>query len=111
MRVQETWEWDGAFWAQVEDIGPSARQAHAMTWSGTAVLLFGGLAGKLQANPAADTWSWDGKHWQQRQDIGPSPRCRHGMAWDAARNHTVLFGGETPSGIAFGDTWEAFEEP
>src|SRR6266487_521522 len=51
-----TWGWDGAFWTQVEDIGPSARQAHGMTWSGTAVLLFGGLAGKDQAKPAGDTW-------------------------------------------------------
>jgi len=109
-RVQETWEWDGAFWTQVEDIGPSARQSHGMTWTGTAVLLFGGLAGKDQAKPAGDTWSWDGEHWQQRQDIGPSPRCRHGMAWDAARNRTVLFGGEINSNSS-GDTWEAFEEP
>jgi hypothetical protein len=34
------------------------------------------------------------------------------MAWDAARNRTVLFGGEINlNGNVSGDTWEAFEEP
>jgi hypothetical protein len=111
---KSTWEWDGAVWEQVEDIGPSGRWCHASAWAGSGVLLYGGLAGP--SKPLGDTWEWDGEHWRQRQDIGPSPRYLPAMAWDTARSRTIIFGGaigEQPWAMpdqVYGDTWEAFEE-
>jgi hypothetical protein len=103
----DTWAWDGTDWKQVADIGPSPRGGHAMAGTGTAVLLFGGLASA--PTYLADTWEWDGKHWVQRQDMGPSGRCLAGISWDAARARAVLFGGESGTDKTHRDTWESFE--
>jgi len=44
--------------------------------------------------------------WVQKQDIGPLPRVGHSMAFDVGRKRVVLFGGDSPEGTRFGDTWE-----
>jgi hypothetical protein len=44
--------------------------------------------------------------WTQKQDVGPQPRAGVALAYDGARGRTVLFGGTTLAGAAFGDTWE-----
>ena len=63
-------------WTQKEDIGPSARFGHAMTYDSvrSRTVLFGGssLIGG-QVGSANDTWEWDGEFWTQMADIGP--RC------------------------------------
>lgn len=107
--VFDTWEWDGVVWREVEDIGPSLRQAGGMVGTVDDVLLFGGSG---EGGLLGDTWAWDGERWRQRQDIGPSPRHSPAMAWDASRDRPVLFGGQAPTGTSLvaGDTWEAFEE-
>jgi hypothetical protein len=57
----KTWEWDGHFWSQVQDIGPTARWLHAMAFDAVAskVVLFGGLSMFAPVNDATllgDTW-------------------------------------------------------
>lgn len=107
--LRDTWEWNGEYWTQVSDTGPSARTDHAMTYDGSIgrVVLHGGLGGG--ENSPFETWEWDGKAWTQTEsDIGPGYRSRHAMAYDEARKCVVLFGG-LPQGAdvpGYRDTWE-----
>jgi Galactose oxidase, central domain len=102
--VDDTWEWDGEFWTQMADIGPAARQDHALCFDSVrqTTLLFGGLS--EQNTPLGDTWSWDGEAWTQLDDTGPSARSGQAMVFDSARGHAVLFGGQ--SAAVLNDTWE-----
>jgi hypothetical protein len=43
--------------------------------------------------------------WTQKQDIGPKPRVQHALAFDSTAARTILFGGDSLNGTAFGDTW------
>jgi len=92
--VNDTWEWNGEFWTQMADIGPPARQDHALCFDSVrqTPLLFGGLSG--QNTSLGDTWSWNGEDWTQLDDSGPSARSGHAMVFDSARGRAVLFGGE-----------------
>jgi hypothetical protein len=42
---QDTWTWDGEYWHQRQDMGPSPRLYHAMSWDATRsrAALFGGI--------------------------------------------------------------------
>jgi hypothetical protein len=106
----DTWEWNGEYWTQVSDTGPTARSDHAMTYDGSTgrVVLYGGTGGD---NPGAafETWEWDGEAWTQTEnDIGPGDRTRHAMVYDEARKRVVLFGGQSGAADVLGksDTWE-----
>jgi hypothetical protein len=72
------------------------------------VVLFGGLGGPSGSlAPLSDTWIWDGANWSQMA-LGVSPPARfYGvMAYDAARQQTVLFGGNPDFFAApLADTW------
>jgi hypothetical protein len=52
----DTWAWEGGVWRQIQDMGPAARNSHAMDTvsdaNGEHVILFGGQAG----GPFGDTW-------------------------------------------------------
>lgn len=109
--LNDTWEWDGTEWTQVQDVGPPARSAHAMAFDSTAsrVVLFGGA----DSNGAGlnDTWLWDGTNWTQAAETGPDPRAAYGMV---GATTIVLFGGvnsiapilHTGSNrIIYGDSW------
>ena len=108
----DTWEWDGQGWTQVEDTGPSARQAHAMTHDvdPSRILLFGGA--EAGGTGTDDTWAWDGSAWTQVADTGPSPRA--GAAMVLAGSTVLLFGGVDTVDEAIaaanhhivGDTWQ-----
>ncbi len=105
--LDDTWEWDGSSWTQVNlgGVAPSARWAHAMAFDsarGVTVLFGGGVAMSGQS----DTWEWDGTSWQLRATSGPPGRINHGMTYDAARGVTVMFGGRDPSLTRLGDVWE-----
>ena len=91
------------FWTQKQDIGPSSRTSHGLTYDGERqrVILFGGDPG---GPPLADTWGWDGALWTQVADTGPTARHGLAMAFDSARKCIVLFGGASGSNL-FGDTW------
>ncbi len=108
----DTWEWDGAVWTQRLVSGPPSRGYHAMAYDAArqVTVLFGGYGGYVYPNEIiyGDTWEWNGTEWTQRLVSGPEPRQGHAMAYDAARNVTVLFGGDafTYSGNLLGDTWE-----
>jgi hypothetical protein len=105
--MNDTWEWDGEFWTQVADTGPSPRYMHAMAYDGVRqrVLLYGGLLGEVDNHGTlrgtGDTWEWDGSDWTQIEDAGPGDRQSHALAYDEARQRVVLFGG---AGSLFTDT-------
>jgi hypothetical protein len=90
------------FWTQKQDIGPSSRTSHGLTYDGERkrVVLFGGDPG---GPPLDDTWAWDGL-WTQVADTGPSARHGLAMAFDSARKCIVLFGGASGSNL-LADTW------
>ena len=95
--VPETWEYDGASWADATPAtAPSARRWSAMAYDSQrgVTVLFGGFAPN-------DTWEWDGSQWGRVATTGPSIRWEHSMAFDSQRGVTVLFGGNGPQ-----DTWE-----
>jgi hypothetical protein len=99
----DTWVWDGAFWTQVAETGPTARRAHTMAYDAARrqVVLFGGMS---DATSLDDTWIWDGTAWTQVAETGPSARAHHAMAGEDARQRIVLFGGVGANEL--GDTWE-----
>jgi len=109
-QLGDTWEWDGSFWTQMDNIGPPPRHAHAMVYDSTrqVSILFGGFS----AAHLADTWQWDGQDWTQVADSGPAARNFHAMAFDTGRDRTVLYGGLGPPHVPLGppsrflDTWE-----
>jgi hypothetical protein len=91
------------FWTQKQDIGPSSRTSHGLTYDGERkrVVLFGGDPG---GPPLDDTWAWDGDLWTQVADTGPSARHALATAFDSARKCIVLFGGASGSNL-LADTW------
>jgi|SRR5882724_3004613 len=91
------------FWTQKQDIGPSSRTSHGLTYDSERqrLVLFGGDPG---GPPLDDTWVWDGALWTEVADTGPSARHGLAMAFDSARKCVVLFGGASGSNL-FGDTW------
>jgi hypothetical protein len=103
-QLGDTWEWDGATWAQRATSGPSPRDSHAMVYESAhgRVVLFGGYG----TTYLGDTWEWDGTAWTQRATSGPSPRSNHAMAYDSARGRVVLFGGLRGPTNLLGDSWE-----
>lgn len=54
-----TWKWDGKFWTQSQDIGPTPRREHKMAHDikRDRVVLFGGFTGTGgSASAFGDTW-------------------------------------------------------
>ena len=83
-------------WTQKEDIGPSARFGHAMTYDSvrSRTVLFGGtLFTGDQGGDINDTWEWNGEFWTQIADIGPANRRDHALCFDSVRQTALLFGG------------------
>jgi hypothetical protein len=92
----DVWEWDRSRWQRVESAtGPGPRAHHALAFDSrrARVVLRGGTTpGKVQP---PDTWEWDGRNWHRSADDGPLPGGGYRMAYDAAREVTVLCGGDT----------------
>ncbi|MDX2131724.1 MAG: LamG-like jellyroll fold domain-containing protein [Planctomycetota bacterium] len=107
-RRNDTWEWNGAAWllvsANAPQVGRSASGAAFDVSRGRFVLFGGALAGDILS--IGDTNEWDGSSWFQRlpSPSGPGLRCCLGMTYDAARGHTLLFGGINGTTV-FRDTW------
>jgi hypothetical protein len=106
--LNDTWEWDGQRWTQIQAAGPSPRAEAAIAFDSRRgrVVLFGGhnRAGE-RGNRLADTWEWDGKRWTEIKVTGPSPRNSAAMVYDSGRGKIVLFGGSTRESVS-GETWE-----
>jgi hypothetical protein len=102
----DTWVWEATKWRKVADVGPPARNRHAMAFDSRAgvVLLYGGGINRTQF---ADMWQWDGRNWTAIPLTGrtPGPRELHSMVYDPARGRTVLYGGNS-AGKVLDDTWE-----
>ncbi|MBV8991996.1 MAG: hypothetical protein JO372_25850, partial [Solirubrobacterales bacterium] len=100
----DTWTWDGSYWTQVADSGPSARRGHVLVFDfgrGRTVLFGGSADGAL----TGDTWEWDGGSWQRAlAREAPPPRELAGGAYGG--NRTMVFGGTGAGGAILGDTWE-----
>jgi len=101
--ASDTWAWDGNEWQKIADIGPAAKQKHAMCFNTltNTILLYGGIdTGILK-----DTWEWDGRFWKQLSNFGPGPLQLHALVFDG--KNAVLFGG-TPAANAspLNETWQ-----
>ncbi|HNT28156.1 MAG TPA: kelch repeat-containing protein [bacterium] len=106
----ETWEWDGVNWTQMDPvIKPSARYNHAMAYDSARekTILFGGTTGQYDAYYNDETWEWDGTNWVQLNPATrPSPRNSHAMAYDSVHDKMILFGGSIGSSSYSNETWE-----
>ncbi|HLQ38388.1 MAG TPA: hypothetical protein VK348_11335, partial [Planctomycetota bacterium] len=105
--LNETWQWDGMDWTQIQVAGPSARVETAIAFDSVrnVAVLFAGrdfsLPGYMQ-----DTWEWNGTAWTQRFPAHvPPARSHHAMAFDPDRAMTVMFGGVSNQGFP-ADVWE-----
>jgi hypothetical protein len=94
--LTDVWEWDRARWHRRETAaGPGPRAHHALAYDirrGRVVLRGGTTPSRMQPS---DTWEWDGTSWHLAASDGPPPGGGYRMAYDAAREVTVLCGGET----------------
>ena len=99
----DTWEWDGSAWSLRSQIGPPARNNHAMVYDSERqrTVVFGGQ----NSNPLGDCWEWDGTSWAERTVSGPSPRSSSLLAHEPARSRLVLMAGVGP-GVLPGEVWE-----
>ena len=100
----DTWEYDGQDWIQVNEIDPEgdekplARGGHAMTYDRhrKRVLLYGT---HFALHADAYIWEYDGSSWKKHLPEDPEKDghapwgYNHGFAYDSRRNVTVLFGG------------------
>lgn len=69
-------------------------------------IAFGGANGRNHSY--GDTWEYAGGRWKQIVPDGAGPEARQAfaMVYDTARDRVVLYGGMSPTGTAFSDTWE-----
>lgn len=101
----ETWEWDGTTWSQVQVQGPNAQHGHTMCYDSDRrrIVLLGDGNGLLYP---PQTWEFDGQHWSQPTPFGGpnywTGRSGGGLAYDSSRHRTILFGGC----CSFDDLWE-----
>jgi len=103
-----TWLWNGRYWLNARVVGPSARRNHTMVYDSKRerVVLFGGAKkGKFTQGESGETWEWNGYGREMVSNSGPSIRYGHAMAYDENRGKTVLFGGDSATGL-LNDTWE-----
>jgi hypothetical protein len=106
--LDDTWEWDGRKWTQINVPGPRGRAEAAMSFDRRRgrVVMFGGYYrsnGKLTR--LGDTWEWDGARWVEFKVPGPAARSSSALAYNVSRGQIVLFGGRTHDGLS-GETWE-----
>jgi Galactose oxidase, central domain len=114
--VNATHGWDGFEWVMLDPGGPGSfewRVDHAMAFDSDreVVVTYSGWHSDC-ANCgffSYQTWEWDGQTWTMHTRLGdfvPEPRIGHAMAYDERRKATVLFGGNTDSGLFDNHVWE-----
>jgi len=113
--LDDTWEWDGRRWIQIDVHGPGPRTEASMTFDSRRgrIVLFGGYS-RVGAviNRFGDTWEWDGVEWTRTDAPGPPPGNNVALAYDSGRGRTILFdpvrGRTSPTGgpPVPGMTWE-----
>lgn len=98
--LNDTWEWDGTDWVQVDDVGPSPRRGHSMAFDSVraSTVLFGGLS-TPSLTALGDTWEYAGGRWTEVEDTGPSPCFQSALVFKTKT--CSLFGGASaPAGGA-----------
>ena len=107
----ETWEWDGATWAQrcLGVCGVNARGAFTLSYDPICqkVLLFGGYDSPTQTW-YNEVWAWNGSSWMlQPTNPGPPGLGYAAMCFDEARAQQVLYGGGTGGigAVVHNETW------
>lgn len=99
--LSDTWEWDGATWAQCAPTSsPLARHEHVMVYDpvSSRTLLTGGwsrLSGQppslTHQAPFTDLWQWDGKNWEQvSSGMDPGATNMAPMVFDSKRGVVVM---------------------
>jgi hypothetical protein len=102
--LNDTWDWNGTTWTELDIMGPSARAQQSMIGLGANVLLFGGQ-GLGGLGPAlGDTWQWSTMGWTQLTVAAPS--AREGGATAVLNGKVILYGGQGSGGAFLSDTWE-----
>ena len=90
---QETWEWDGEFWEQINAQPPTACDHVRMVYDASIQrsILFSGL--DPSENLVNETWSWNGEKWKLLSEDGPASRGHFGFVYDPSHRQTLLYGG------------------
>jgi Immunoglobulin I-set domain len=100
-------EFDGTKWLTVGYREPGPRYKGAMAYDSIRrrAVLFGGTSNGSATGALADTEEFDGRTWTKVNVPGPSARHQHAMDFEVARGVCVVVGGQGPSGIVDGQTW------
>ena len=104
--LADTWEWDGAAWANVTPaLSPPPLTGASMAYDsrrGVSVL----FGGNLRFGPnSSDTWEWNGASWTKRLTPASPPAAElAAMAYDSAHGEVVLLGPAAPFS-ALATTW------
>lgn len=107
----QTWEWDGSDWIQVNTAtAPTGRAHYGLCFDSARqrVVLYGGSTNPGLLITSNETWEYDGSNWQRvalTSPANPGPRQFPGMAFHGAINRVVLFGGISPQTGGNADTW------
>jgi len=90
---QETWEWDGQAWAEIDAQPPTACDHVKMVYDAAneVSILFSGL--DPSENPVNETWSWNGTEWSLLSEEGPESRGHFGFVYDPSHEQILLYGG------------------
>ena len=100
---RETWRYTAAGWQQLSpSVSPPERHGQAMTWDATRNVVVMAMGQRIGVS-LGDTWEWTGANWTQINVSAPSPRWGATLVYDPVRQHSVLFGGRTPTELS--DTW------
>jgi hypothetical protein len=98
----DTWEWDGTRWQQINVAGPGGRDHHAMHWDPVRrkILLVGGMG--PDGEHGRETWSYDGRRWERLTVEAPRRRFPV-LTLDPHTGSLLLFGGfdDQPSNDLF----------
>ncbi|HKY04625.1 MAG TPA: hypothetical protein VJQ56_07030 [Blastocatellia bacterium] len=101
--MNDTWEWDGRNWTEIDAPGPPGRDHNVMIYDATrgkTVLYGGGANGRL----LGDTWYFDGRAWEPVDANSPTRLGADAIAYDNKRKKIVTYGGWEKGPLA--DIWE-----
>jgi hypothetical protein len=91
--LSDSWEWDGATWAQLAPAAsPAARANHAMATDDLQqrVIMYGGNDWN---GTFYDAWEWNGANWTLLPQSGAQPQVNVPAAtFDSARHQVLLHG-------------------
>ena len=97
--LDDTWEFDGSDWAQIDSPGPPPRMGSSMAFDSARerVVLFGGQAAADARDPGAllsDTWEYYDSVWHRVDaPTGPPNRTLHSLIYIDSWQTVLLFGG------------------